>query len=351
MSKKVLTIILVIVIVALTGFMIWGMAPSSGLGWNQSEWVSFNCSGFHFGGFASGGRLPEDAQKGTSYETDTAGISGIDLNFQQENIEVTVWDKDIVRVEQISDAALPDEDIMRFGTIGSELAIQSGNYGKIITGIRPRSTIKLYIPQKSGLNIKCSTASGYVHAGGGKYALLRIDTASGETSLSGVNAKDVEVDTASGRVKIEDVDCKQLKIDSASGDITVSGVCERNMDIDTSSGSITVNAQTESLKVDTASGSVAAEISGLRVFDVDTASGNVRLACRDAQALQEIKIGTMSGEVEIDLPENDGFEVDFDSISGRVQYNGFEVYNDAYANETIQIGVDTVSGDLRITKK
>jgi hypothetical protein len=50
------------------------------------------------------------------------------------------------------------------------------------------------------------------------------------------------------------------------------------------------------------------------------------------------------------MPENEGFTVDFDSISGDLNGTGFDMAGGRYKNGRIEIDVETVSGSLDIMK-
>ena len=85
-------------------------------------------------------------------------------------------------------------------------------------------------------------------------------------------------------------------------------------------------------------------------MSADTTSGAVRFACGNADKLEEISADTVSGAVEIILPENDGFTLSYDTVSGSTR-NDFAMKNDQYGNGGIELNINTVSGSLDIINR
>ncbi|MDL2236338.1 DUF4097 domain-containing protein [Christensenellaceae bacterium OttesenSCG-928-K19] len=353
MARRILTIVLIVIIIALVAVMLWGMgiwSPTPELA-RENTWLGINNWGISCNGAVFGtGPLPNDAEQGLEVEKPVAEINGVLLSFAHERIEVVETDSNMVRIEQTSDQQLSGDYIMRYGMLDGRLVAQSGTYGHMNAGVSPGSKITLYVPKGSNLSLNIDTASGRVAVNGGAYGNMEIDTASGEVSVESVTAKNVKIDTASGGVMVDKTDCSSIYVSVASGNINVSANATGIVELDSASGEVTFKGTAEAFEADTASGSVNAEIGGLRTAAVDSASGSVRIACTDADTLREIDVDTASGEVTIELPENDGFEVDYDTASGGLR-NEFEMVGDLHKNGGIDISVDTVSGGLNILKK
>ncbi|MPN19450.1 hypothetical protein SDC9_166819 [bioreactor metagenome] len=71
----------------------------------------------------------------------------------------------------------------------------------------------------------------------------------------------------------------------------------------------------------------------------------MRFACSNADKLEKISVDTVSGSVEIILPENNGFTLSYDTVSGSTN-NDFAMKNNQYKGGDIAIDVNTVSGSL-----
>ncbi len=354
-GKIISTIILSIVIILLIGVLVWGITGwsfgmgrmfSGSDGSSASSWRSFSCNP----GFVtiSGGQLPANAEKGLEYEVSLAEIKGVDLSFIHEDIQVETWDKASVRVEQSSSGNLADEDIMRFGILNGKFMAQSGNYGRNMMGMRPASTITLYVPANLNMDTMLSNTSGRVTVNGGHYRKLQLSSISGEVTAQDIVAQDTNVDSTSARLQMQNITTSTLEMQSTSGDINASGIVEKSFGADTTSANITFTGATGIFDANTVSGTVQATVETPRELSVDTASGSVKLAVKDASQLKTVQANTISGGVTIQLPENDGFTLSFDSISGKLNNQSFEMLGDKHGNGHIDINVDTASGSLNL---
>lgn len=125
----------------------------------------------------------------------------------------------------------------------------------------------------------------------------------------------------------------------------------------------------DELHVNSVSGSADLEVAEAKLVDADTVSGPVRLTAKrvdklDAAAVsgdlrftfdrmpEKIEADAISGSVEINLPENAGVTVDFDTVSGDLHdalgMTMVEKGRYVSGNGECRIDVDTTSGDLRL---
>lgn len=340
-------IIWTIVLVVLLGVLIYGIVASDNVFRNVFQMSGWD-NGFNF--TIGSGYLGEDAEKGLSVEKKGDEVSGIVLDFTNEDIKVLKSSDHMIRIEQTSAETLPDEQVMRFGVRDGKLIAQSGLIGKNFIGMKQHSTITLHVPEGYSYELNFDTSSGRVDVDGGNYGMLEIDTASGEITVKNVAAKAFELDSTSGRVTLDSSTADWVDISTTSGEITALNVTTKTMNFDSTSGRIIASGSTELFEANTMSGEVEVEFSGLRKFDADTTSGEITITCNDAQNLESIEADSVSGAVHITLPENRGFEVDFNSISGDL-HNQFEMVEDTHKNGEIEISVDTTSGALDILKK
>ena len=145
--------------------------------------------------------------------------------------------------------------------------------------------------------------------------------------------------------------CNSLEIDAAAADVMVSGLTIREMDFDGASGICTFdNCQIEKLDMDTASGDV--EFSGtLDTLDFDAMSARFTGDFRNAP--KRLDIDSMSGDLEIYLPEESGFRLTLDALSGGF-HSDFATYMQGdsycYGDEYCCISVNAMSGDVAVYK-
>lgn len=162
---------------------------------------------------------------------------------------------------------------------------------------------------------------------------LEVDSVSAELCADGISSETAELNTVSDEIRLQNC-----------------GVTNRAK-LDTVSGSVRAEfAQPlESLHAGTVSGNVEVAVPEVTSFLADTTSGNVFLAA-DA-APKELDVDTVSGAVTLYLPENAGFTLDFDTVSGDYSSelscavkDGRYVCGDGSGDYEI----DTTSGDVRI---
>lgn len=142
-----------------------------------------------------------------------------------------------------------------------------------------------------------------------------------------------------------------LNVDAASAKLDVRDLTLREVDIDTASGvCVFENCTVDSLDIDTASGDVRYRGS-LAELDVEAASASFTGILTSAPS--RISMDSMSGGLELTLPENTGFTVDMDTMSGKftsdfptTTKNGTYISGDG----SCRISVSAMSGDVKIQK-
>ncbi len=153
------------------------------------------------------------------------------------------------------------------------------------------------------------------------YKLLKINTASGGVLIedTAVTAEKFTLSTASGEIRINAF-FEGVKIKTASGSVTLSNPSEKaaqSVDINTVSGNVTVEGYgAEKFSISSISGkTVYSGASG--TGSVHATSGNVDIVYDQWNG--DLKIGAVSGNVNVSLPEDSGVNVKFDGVSGVVK--------------------------------
>lgn len=148
-----------------------------------------------------------------------------------------------------------------------------------------------------------------------------------------------------------DWSCGELEIDAASAELDVSNMTIRNVEFDGASGICSFeNCSVDNFDIDTASGDVY--FSGtLNALDLDAASASCYLNITNSP--NTINLDSMSGDLDIMLPENSGFTLDMDTMSGdfssefdTITKNGTHVCGDGRC----RIAVSALSGNVTIRK-
>lgn len=145
--------------------------------------------------------------------------------------------------------------------------------------------------------------------------------------------------------------CRELEIDVASADLDIRDLTIQEFDFDGASGSCTLtDCAVGEMSLDTASGDIT--FSGtLDALDCDSASAKLQLELRNTP--RSIDMDTASGSLTMVLPEDCGFTVSLDTLSGRFSsdfatttQNGHHIYGDG----SCKINVSSMSGGVTIRK-
>lgn len=149
-----------------------------------------------------------------------------------------------------------------------------------------------------------------------------------------------------------------MSVNTVSGDIAADGLPNKlqKTTVGTVSGDIRFSAASyESMKANTTSGRIG--LTGIAArTEAGTVSGDVEL---DYIAFVETSVKTVSGDVTARIPQNEGFKVDFNTVSGsfRTSHKGLDVdrakggFSATVGDGTELIKVSTTSGDFEIVGK
>lgn len=329
MNKTGKIVLWSVIAVILTGILIWGIAGGLSL---RNAWANFmgQFSDIHLGDFVD--NMPEDSRQSVQFEKDSGEIKEISLRFVDEDIKIIPTDGDVIRVEETSDRAIKEEDVMRYGVKNGELTVQSGRNGRVFGWWNNyRISVKVMIPRSFTGTADISTVSGTISGEGMNAETAIYATTSGDISLKNGTHETLRAGSVSGRIRIEGTEAETLRADTMSGDIRATG------------SFLEINA-------DSTSGTLLFETEKGRKIDASTTSGGISIDCADASELGEISADSVSGDVEISLPADSGFTLSFDTVSGS-QNNDFAMKAAAYGNGRTEIDVNTTSGSLSMRER
>ncbi len=249
-----------------------------------------------------------------SYKTD--GINRIDVNWVSGDVSIVLWDGETVSVSEIGDFA--DDKKVHTAVIDGALMIKFAASGNLGTNSKGKSlTVK--IPEAMLLSE------------------IAVDTVSAEVSVDmKAEVRTIDIDTVSGSTDIKNLSGDSVGVDTTSGRITVSGATFAKASLDSVSGRIEIDD------------------SALTDVDAETVSGRINCSFRDGAAIDELDFSSVSGDIEILLPEGVGFEAKLSSVSGDFDSDFACVRNGktyTCGDGSIKISADTTSGDLAVNKK
>lgn len=145
--------------------------------------------------------------------------------------------------------------------------------------------------------------------------------------------------------------CNNLEIDAAATDVNIQDLTIRELDFDGASGNLILdNCNIEELDIDTASGDVEF-VGTLENLDFDAASA--KFYGEFYNCPRNLNMDSMSGDLELVLPEDAGFELNKDTVSGSFDTDfTFGKHNDLYicGDGNCKINVSAMSSDVSILK-
>jgi DUF4097 and DUF4098 domain-containing protein YvlB len=167
---------------------------------------------------------------------------------------------------------------------------------------------------------------------------------------------DLILRTSTGDMQVVGVN-GTISLQSSSGDIETR-IVSGNIIISTASGDVSVDDLEGKLAVRTASGDVSTHTIGVQELSVGTASGDIGL---DLTRLPDgpVEVKTISGSLGVSLPFNSAFQAQVNTLSGSVSC-GFPrsavEYTARHKRETVlkingggrTVQLQTVSGDVTI---
>lgn len=263
-------------------------------------------------------------------ETITENVQDISIDWISGEIRYFKSNDSSVRVVQKSKEDFPGNKMFSLKTEGSKLIIQDKR-GKVFFLTPKGADLEIYLPEKEYNSIRNNTVSADIIADNVKANAITLNTVSGDIILSG-SFGSANLDTTSGDIKADGCE--------ASGKINVN----------TTSGTIEgVNMKADAVKMNSTSGDVI--LTGeINEIEANSVSGDVKV--NTSTNLRSFESDSVSGNVELTVPQGNGFTLDFDKVSGDFSadfpittQNGTYTYGDGAA----RFKVDTVSGDFKIS--
>lgn len=240
------------------------------------------------------------------YTVPAQGITGLEVRLRSGDMSIHTWDEDVIQVIERSKSSL-DEDkhasfLLREDGI---LCVEQGNTvaGFTFFGLGLFSSdLEIFLPRKLWRTLDLRSTSGDV--------ILEDELQAGSLLISSTNG-----DTDLG----EALSCDTLEVSSVSGDIESRALACRSCAVKTTSGDV--------------------ELTFTRLPD-------------------ELSAKSVSGDVTLVLPENEGFAIrykkisgdfdsDFDLVTSLNRKDGTATYRGA---QSPLYHISTVSGDLSIDR-
>jgi DUF4097 and DUF4098 domain-containing protein YvlB len=255
------------------------------------------------------------------------GKADITVGTKSGDVKINGWDKNEVKVEA-------DDDIGKYVLVdGDTIRIGVNEDGKIVRHIT--ADIAVHVPAGSSINAVTISGDVSVADAAGRF---RLKSVSGDVSVQACSGS-LSLNSTSGDIKLSDLE-DDLSFVAVSGDVVGGNIKGKLLEGKTVSGDITLkNVDASQLRLKTVSGEVS-------VGGKFAADGSV-------------KIKTLSGNVDIRIPADTGFDVSARSRSGdvgsdfemKVQESGEHQLEARAGRGGTQLDIGSFSGDIRIKKQ
>lgn len=252
-----------------------------------------------------------------SAEIPADGISSLDITWHAGEVSIVPFDGDTIKLEE--DAADNPDYALRYRNDGGRLTIKPCKSMNIRQKGPIREldkTLTVYLPKALSEKLKS----------------IDCETISAGLRINGLTAGSLKSETVSGILSSENCIFNGITADSVSGTIALTEVSVKNADLGTVSGSIKLNGTAEKIDAETVSAAISLELRNMP---------------------ESLKTGSVSGQTTVNLPENNGFELSLDKVSGKLK-NDFPMTADGnrhiYKNGGPHYDCETISGNVYFKK-
>lgn len=263
-----------------------------------------------------------------SYSVPVDGIDKIRVEWINGLVRVQPYEGTDIKLDEMSNIDISEEYALRYKIADGKLTVRFCKkhtwYGvdtsmlNINEIIKPKELV-VSVPRamlESGeLDIQLDGVSDDIYIVGAKLNELNVNGISGSIGIENVSAKEIDLDTVSGLISATYCAADTIKVVSISGDITVDG--------------------------------------GFGNAKLNSTSGGVWFT-DESDGIKELEIGTVSGNVTMQLPQGAGFNMMVSTVSGDVS-SVFELVkngsNYVYGDASADFDIDTVSGDITIQER
>ena len=247
-------------------------------------------------------------------QTDGSAIHTIEVNWVSGKVQVESGDGSDIRWEETTKRTLKDSQRVHYLVENGVLKLQFRDSSWFHFGGSPAKELKVTVP--ADVNLK----------------VLNISSVSGEIGVDGVSVPVTKLDSVSGNMAVRNLQGDTLDLDTVSGGLAASGLVVGTVDAESVSGSLELSGETHN-------------------WDWDTVSGSANVT--STVCPQTIDTDSVSGDVTLTLPENDGFTAEYDGSSGDLRSDfpttgRKDTY--IYKNGGAAFSFESVSGDVKILK-
>ena len=274
----------------------------------------------------------------------------IELVAAASDVEVRTWDGAQIRVEATQRGGARGDYTIDVTQSGDTVHVTEStrNFFSFF-GSRSLS-YRISVPKGAQADIK--TASGEIDVSGVGGA-VSLNSVSGDVRASDLTGG-LTVGTSSGEVTLHDIDGK-LAVSTISGDVQLEDGKVDNVSVSTTSGEVKLQGVAGPLNLDSISGDITVSDAQDGQLTISTTSGGVEYDGGLARGGSNT-VNSISGDVELQLPEDSGFRLDASTVSGDLD-SDFDLQGGEQGRRALSgvagtgdttLKIDTTSGSIHI---
>lgn len=242
-------------------------------------------------------------------------IHTVDIHWVSGPVSILPTEDDALRWEESSSTRLEDKWQVRYLVDNGVLHLQFRESALFHAGTTPEKALTVYLPSSLSLReITVENVSGDITLTDLAVVDTALETVSGNMRIDGLRGDSLDTATVSGEIRAEQVEMTAVDTESVSGNTRIEGTVHR--------------------------------------WSFESVSGEGELVA--AVCPQEVDGETVSGDIALTLPDNDGFTVEADGLDKRFECD-FPVTAIAdgrweYQNGGADLAFDSVSGRISIRR-
>ncbi len=308
--------------VLLTGVLVAGMAGD----------------GFSFGKEEAG---PGNCQNREDLSLDGEKLAAVEVSWVAGPVTIGKSPDGDIHIIESARREITQEDAMQVTLGGGKLTVRWDgqwfrrwiNWNLFGSGHKALE-VQLPAPAEGELvDMKISNTSGDIKAEGFSGNEMHFSSTSGDILLKAVSAQEkFQASTVSGDMTFEEASCGELEASTTSGSMTFEGITAETLGLNTTSGDCKFTGGAQAVHANTVSGEIWVELS---------------------RRPDEVEMDSVSGDVWLGIPENDGFIADYSSVSGDFETEfgepgGGKSGKLRYGAGGAEFGFHTTSGSMSI---
>ncbi len=292
------------VLLILTGFLICGLMDLPFFGLRFGMWDGFSWWEDDKDYLGNGS---------DSYQVPASGIEKLKIDWVSGRVDLQIYDGEEICITETSNRQLNEKNSLRYKVSGDTLKIRFRKNG-ILFGNLPNKDLQVMLPKRLAQSLQ----------------EVQVDAVSAKIEVNDLQAEEMHYETTSGAIHLLGVGAKEIEVDTVSGNLDIEAAQAAEVDISTVSGATQLEGAFGTIHASGVSGQIKVQSS----------------ACPD-----RVSASTVSGGVTLIIPENEGFSVSFDRVSGEFSSDFPITLNEGegtYKNGGADFIVDTVSGNFSV---